>query len=186
MAAAGVRCLHRTKRGQRTAKSCGPGAATLASIPAGLCWRGNGDKKGRSPGRARISRQTIARGRPGCPGCTCQIRVRSFYPLHTVLRAPPAPGLPCALCSRGSNEMARLRRKSRRENEGACLSHYCAPHPPVLILRRRAAPSRRMATGNNGAFMVRDARSLSSGRALRGPVGAPHHEELPFTAEETS
>jgi hypothetical protein len=26
--------------------------------------------------------------------------------------------------------------------------------------------------------MVRDARSLSSGRALRGPVGAPHHEGL--------
>src|SRR5436190_17094482 len=30
---------------QRTAKSCGPGAATVASIRAGLCWRGNGDKK---------------------------------------------------------------------------------------------------------------------------------------------
>src|SRR5256885_16519299 len=28
----GVRCLHRAKRPQRTAKSCGPGAATLASI----------------------------------------------------------------------------------------------------------------------------------------------------------
>jgi hypothetical protein len=68
--------LHRTKRPQRTAKSCGPGAATLASIPAGLCWRGNGDNKGRSPGRVRISRKAIARGKPGCPGCTCQIRVR--------------------------------------------------------------------------------------------------------------
>ena len=42
----------------RTAKSCGPGAATVASIHAGLCWQGNGDKKRRSPGRARISRQT--------------------------------------------------------------------------------------------------------------------------------
>src|SRR5689334_6241155 len=41
-------------------------------------------------------------------------------PLHTVLRVPPAPGFPCALCSRGSNEIARLRRKSRRENESAC------------------------------------------------------------------
>ena len=37
-----------------------------------------GGKKGRSPGRARISRQTIARGKPGCLGCTCQIRVHSF------------------------------------------------------------------------------------------------------------
>ena len=75
----GVRQLCcRTKRSQRTAKSCGPGAATVASImPA--CAGGNGDKKRRSPGRARISRQTIAWGRPGCLGCTCQTRVRSFY-----------------------------------------------------------------------------------------------------------
>jgi hypothetical protein len=73
-----VRCLHRTKTRQRTAKSCGPGAATLASIPAGPCRRGNGDNKGRSPGRARISRKAIARGKPGCLGCTCQIRVHSF------------------------------------------------------------------------------------------------------------
>ena len=59
------------KRPWRTAKSCGPGAATVASIPAGPCWRGNGDKNRRSPGRARISRKAIARGKPGCPGCTC-------------------------------------------------------------------------------------------------------------------
>ena len=45
--------------------------------PACLCGPGNGDNKGRSPGRARISRKTIARGKPGCLGCTCQIRVHS-------------------------------------------------------------------------------------------------------------
>src|SRR5436190_4247578 len=77
---------------QRTAKSCGPGAATVAPIHAGPCWHGNGDKKRRSPGRARISRKAIARGKPGCLGCTCQTRVRSCYPLHTVLRAQSAPG----------------------------------------------------------------------------------------------
>src|SRR5262245_48592368 len=69
--------LHRTKRSQRTAKSCGPGAATLA-----LRWRvfllTTGARKAASPGRARISRKTIARGKPGCLGCTCQIRVHSF------------------------------------------------------------------------------------------------------------
>src|SRR5690349_18673307 len=54
--------------------------------PTCLCGLGNGDNEGRSPGRARISRKTIARGKPGCLGCTCQTRVRSFYPLHTVLR----------------------------------------------------------------------------------------------------
>ena len=29
----------------------------------------------------------------------------SHYPLHTVLRVPPAPGLPCALCLERANEM---------------------------------------------------------------------------------
>ena len=46
--------------------------------PLRLCGDGDGDNKGRSPGRARISRKTIARGKPGCLGCTCQSRVRSF------------------------------------------------------------------------------------------------------------
>ncbi len=46
--------------------------------PVRLCGPGNGDNKGRSPGRARISRKPIARGRPGCLGCTCQTRVRLF------------------------------------------------------------------------------------------------------------
>ena len=71
----------RTKTRQRTAKSCGPGAATLASIHAAPWQRGNGDNKGRSPGRARISRKAIARGKPGCLGCTCQTRVRPCLPI---------------------------------------------------------------------------------------------------------
>ena len=49
----------RTRRPRRTAKSCGPGAATVASILSGPCWGGNGDNQRRSPGRARISRQTL-------------------------------------------------------------------------------------------------------------------------------
>jgi hypothetical protein len=65
------------ERAPRTAKSCGPGAATLA-----LRWQvfllTTGARKAASPGRARISRKTIARGKPGCLGCTCQIRVHSF------------------------------------------------------------------------------------------------------------
>jgi hypothetical protein len=37
-----------------------------------------GARKAASPGRACISRKAIARGKPGCLGCTCLIRVRSF------------------------------------------------------------------------------------------------------------
>ena len=33
----------------------------------------------------------------------------SLYPLHTVLRVPPAPGFPCALCSKRADELAKLR-----------------------------------------------------------------------------
>ncbi len=82
MDAASVRRVHscRTRRSRRTAKSCGSGAATLASTLA-VSPASNGGKKGRSPGRARISRKAIARGKPGCPGCTCQSRVRSYYPI---------------------------------------------------------------------------------------------------------
>ncbi len=68
-----------TRTPRRTAKSCGPGAATVASILSGLCWGGNGDKKRRSPGRARINRKAIAWGKPGCLGCTCLIRVRVCF-----------------------------------------------------------------------------------------------------------
>jgi len=50
---------------RRTVKSCGPGAATLASIPAGLCWQGNGGKKGRSPGRARSKPSNHCAGKAG-------------------------------------------------------------------------------------------------------------------------
>src|SRR5689334_11264258 len=76
--------------------------------PTCLCGLGNGDNKGRSPGRARISRKAIARGKPGCLGCTCQSRVLFSTGLsHTVLRAQSAPGFPCALCSEGATEIAK-------------------------------------------------------------------------------
>ena len=71
------------KRLWRPVKSCGPGAATLASIRHCLCGAGNGDNKGRSPGRARISRQTIARGRPGCRLYLSNPCAPLHYPLQT-------------------------------------------------------------------------------------------------------
>jgi hypothetical protein len=46
-------------------------------VQVGARYRADdGGKKRRSPGRVRISRKTIARGKPGCLGCTC-----SFYPV---------------------------------------------------------------------------------------------------------
>src|SRR5262245_10080345 len=73
MDAAGVRRVHthRTKRSRRTAKSCGPGAATLASSRPGSVPPATVAKEAAHRGEHEISRKTIARGKPGCPGCTC-------------------------------------------------------------------------------------------------------------------
>ena len=117
--------FRRTKTPQRTAKSCGSGAATLASSG----WSGplrDGGKKGRSPGRARISRKAVARGRPGCLGCTCQTRVR-FFTTHCTRccgrsRRPafPAPSVP------------------ERANEDAKLRRYCAVRILAVVPDKRA------------------------------------------------
>ncbi len=93
---------------------------TLAVSPAG-----NGGKKGRSPGRVRISRKPIARGRPGCLGCTCSSTRVHFCstPTHTGLRAQSAPGLPCALCQREGQRIAKLGRKRAAGMRG-CVSQW--------------------------------------------------------------
>ena len=88
---------------RRTVKSCGPGAATLASIPACLCGPGNGGKRGRSPGRARSKPSNHCAGKAGMSWLYLSNPcASSTTPLHTVLRVPPAPGLPCALCTEGA------------------------------------------------------------------------------------
>ena len=114
--------LHPTKRRRRTAKSCGPGAATLASIRPACAGPATGARKAVPRGEREVSRQTIARGRPGCPGRYLS-NPCALLATHCTrcLRVPPAPGLPCALYPGGSNEIAKLRRKLRRENESACL-----------------------------------------------------------------
>src|ERR1700756_4999757 len=83
----GAGCDGRLLR-QRGASRAGEHAAAYGEVvwswrrdpgvyPSRPCGNGNGDNKGRSPGRARISRKAIARGKPGCLGCTCQTRVHS-------------------------------------------------------------------------------------------------------------
>jgi hypothetical protein len=113
MDAACARCIsHRTKRWQRTAKSCGPGAATLA-----LRWwvflPATGARKAASPGRARISRKTIARGKPGCLGCTCGLtRVHFCSTLRTRdCGRSRRPAFPAPSAVQRDNEMQRPGRK---------------------------------------------------------------------------
>ena len=117
--------FHRRKRLQRTAKSCGPGAATLA-LRCGVFSASNGGKKGRSPGRARISRKAIARGKPGCLGCTCQNRVHSFSSFSTRrCGRSRRPAFPAPSFQERDNEDAQLGRKSRCGNERVCFNRHC-------------------------------------------------------------
>jgi hypothetical protein len=60
--------------------------------------QGNGDNKVWSPGRSRISRKTIAQGRPVVPARTCGSAACFFSARGPWVRR--APGLPCALCFR--------------------------------------------------------------------------------------
>jgi hypothetical protein len=57
--------------------------------------QGNGDNKVWSPGRSRISRKTIAQGRPVVPARTCGSAACFFSARGPWVRR--APGLPCAL-----------------------------------------------------------------------------------------
>jgi len=81
----------------RTAKSCGPDAAVLASNCAGSFLRGDGGKRAVHRGEHEVSRKATAQGRPGCSVCTCISCAFLCAHLHTRPRVQQAPGLPCAL-----------------------------------------------------------------------------------------
>src|ERR1700754_2653136 len=97
MAAAASGYLHRAKRSQRTAKSCGPGAATLASIRSACAGTATVTIKAAHRGEHEGNRKTIARGKPGRFGCTCSSTpVLSLHGDYGRSRRPafpaPSPG----------------------------------------------------------------------------------------------
>jgi hypothetical protein len=106
-----------------------PGA-TLAETNVPLA---TGARKAASPGRVRISRKTIARGKPGCLGCTCQTRVLSFATLaHGAAGASSARLSLRPLFGEGKRNY-KTQVKSRRENESVCL------WSPTVVIARLAA-----------------------------------------------
>src|SRR5262245_28606507 len=136
MGRCGVRCLvHRTKRHQRTAKSCGPGAATLASIRPACAGTATVTKKAAHRGEHEVSRQTIARGKPGCLGCTC-----SFYPVCESTRAfygcIQRPAFPAPSVGARATEIASL----GRERAAGTSAHVS---PSLRGAKRRSNPWRR-------------------------------------------
>jgi hypothetical protein len=126
------RLLKRARRTTltRTVKSCGPDASTPASSLAKVCRpnrartgrlsQGDGDKKARSPGRAR--RKPLKPLRAGMPGDLGGPVVTTLVWLlffHARLRVHWAPGIPHALFR--AELHARPGRNPPRECEGVCL-----------------------------------------------------------------
>ena len=103
----------------RTAKSCGPDAPMLASSLRTSA--SDGGKKAGRRGERGISRKTIARGMPDdfrrdlTNACACY-----HYLCTRGYRAHRTPGIPCALCFRGTRFMHNPG-ASRREIADACL-----------------------------------------------------------------
>ena len=142
----------RTKTRQRTAKSCGPGAATLASIRPACAGSATVTIKAAHRGEHEVSRKPLRGESRDVSAVPVKLVCVLHYPLHTAMRAQSAPGFPCALCSKREQTRCRTQAIPRRENESACLSPSLrgAKRRPfsacsALILRSRAcAASRRM------------------------------------------
>jgi hypothetical protein len=103
----------------RTAKSCGPDAPTLASrsrvYPAD-----DGGKRARSPGRARISRKTIAWGMPDVSGASA-VNTRVHTPTTKRTRGCGCiahPAFPAPSDFIGRHCLAKLGRIVPRERGG--------------------------------------------------------------------
>jgi len=153
----------RTSERERTAKSRGPGLPTLRSS-----WRvtsppATGAIKPGTPGRARISRNTIVQGRPRiAPVEPVVSNSCAFYTAHEAAGATSArPSLRSVF--RGTTHLTKTRAKrAARSRTHVCIS--CrreptrpTPTPPPAPARSRS-PSRR---GCGHAFWLDRARGRS-------------------------
>jgi hypothetical protein len=104
----------------RTAKSCGPGAPTLASSFAVMIREATVAKKPGTPRRARISRQTNRAGNAGCFGVPVVTCLRAFFICTQGCGCVRCTGIPCALFFVRDEIDASLGREARRGNAASC------------------------------------------------------------------
>ena len=118
----GRRWRTRRRRRTRTAKSCGPDAAVLASSCArARASRSDGGKRAVHRGEHEASRKATAQGMPECSDCTCMLVCATLRALlHTRPRVQQAPGIPCALFTLGET-ICRARAK-RAAGTRKCVS----------------------------------------------------------------
>jgi hypothetical protein len=178
----------------RTAKSCGSDTPMLVSSSrrlVGPTGRGqnlnpldDGGKRARSPRRARSKPSNhCVRERRVIPGYS--LLLVCFLPIQSAHEAAGAKGArrsPRPLIGEGGKLIAKLARNARRDREAAFANNGCClkielsvPHSSFRDAPLGAGPESIL------PVVVMDsglARSLSSGRALRGPVGAPRNDGL--------
>ena len=136
--------------------------------PPRPCGVGNGDNKRRSPGRARISRKAIARGKSAwsaspvvlCP-CAPACGMPACFGARD-LRVHSAPGFPCALCGQRDDRIPTARTELCRENAKARL--YLRRHSGACEARARksittivsmdSGPAPRGASRNDGGWFA--------------------------------
>src|ERR1700755_1765763 len=164
MDACGVRRVHsrQTRTPQRTAKSCGPGAATLASIRPARAGTATVATKAVHRGEHEVSRKAIARGKPGCLGCTCQTRVHSLLPNRTRrCGRSQRPAFPVPSVQERDNELASPGRK-----RVAGMSAYVSASPAMTEIGRVSARPSQPFSREKPHRGVRVHR-LAEGKALR-------------------
>ena len=158
-AAASGGVSRRTKTPQRTAKSCGPGAATLASIRPACVGLATVTIKAAHRGEHEVSRKAIARGKPGCLGCTCQIRVRSSTTHCTrCCGRSRRPAFPAPSVRGGSKRDARPGRKrvaGMRTHVSPPVIASEAKQSSFLSRDKKAGLLRRFAPRNDGSGCYR-------------------------------
>src|SRR3954471_19693101 len=115
----------RAKRSQRTAKSCGPGAATVASILREDIPQTTVTINAAHRGEHEVSRKAIARGKSGCLGCTCSRCPCASHmgcpcaPAHGIYGRSQRPAFPAPFHHERDNEM-----QSTRANHAAGTSTH--------------------------------------------------------------
>ena len=146
----------RTNNISRTAKSCGPGAPRLA-LSRQKRSADDGDNNVWSPGRSRISRKTIAQGRPVVPARTCGSAACFF--LHADHGCDGHPAFPAP----SSSKEGGMKRKTRTHRAARTRCHV-----PLNwhALRMRSMPFHCLCASEE------DQQASAAGPAHRCPSGA--------------
>ena len=155
----------------RTAKSCRSDAPEPASSLREEASATVSTKHGHRE-EHKVSRKTIAQGRPGLLRCTCGDYARVSISLHTRLRVHWAPGFPCALCSQSDKRTCKTRAKSRRGMAESYLKfepRHCEERSDANRHCERSNPFRRAMEE-----WIASSRGLSSGAHLRRNTPSRH------------